>query len=528
MRTPRIKIFLPAALFLLFVPSFASAKPIAVELYPAGAKLTERTVTAVEQDGNRYVASFSIPIYADKDTLTIAPAADSNMTITSIQVELQTLQPTDKIIDLKNKLKDLLRQKADCESRIKANSAYISFWENAGKNLPEKTESVEKLAEAARKGIADANNDTFRINQAMEPLNNQIDEVKKQIDNLTGQAQKNWQVNAYLNKKGGNQIELTYSYYIGNCGWEPVYMLNAHPDQSDIEFAWYGDITQNTGLNWDNVDLTLATAQARPQPEPPQLSDWIIQPVQIYPIRRKEAVPLAAQAKANAPQDAAAEMEANAARQVEPERKEGYVFDTYDLGSQTIPAGETRRIDIRKKTWKTDFKYLIRPYEFPQAFVYAQPDFSDATNNEFVRLPQGMATFLIDSAVVSTRQFSLLDPETKLFFGADLQVSVKFDVLSKKSGEKWLFAGKKTYEWGWRVTVNNLKNHEISVLMEDAYPQLRDERIKLEENFSGITPEKNKNLLKWTFAVKPHTKTEIEYGFSITYPEDLNLTFGGR
>lgn len=525
MRTPRIKLLLPVTWLLLFLPSFTFAKPTAVELYPAGAKLTERATAAVEQDGNRYVARFSIPIYADKDTLTIAPAADSGMTITSIQVDSQTLQETDKISELKNKLKDLLRQKADCESRIKADTAYISFWENAGKNLPEKTESVEKLADAARKGIADAGNDIFKINQTMEPLAEQIDDVQKQIDKLTGQAQKRWQVNAYLNKKGADRIDLIYSYYINNCGWEPVYTLNAHPDKSGIEFIWYADITQNTGLSWENVDVTLATAQARPQPEPPQLSDWIIQPVQIYPVRKREAVPMAAQVKAFAPQDAGGEVDA--ARPIEPQQQEGFVFDTYDLGKQTIPAGETRRVDIQKKIWKADFKYLIRPYESPDAFVFAQPDFSGAAD-EFIRLPQGTATFLIDSAVVSTRLFSLLDPEAKLFFGSDPQVPVKLDVLSKKSGEKWLFAGKKTYEWGWRVTVKNLKNHEISVAMEDAYPQLRDDRIKLEENFSGVTPEKDKNLLKWAFAVKPHAKTEIEYGFSITYPEDLNLNFGGR
>jgi hypothetical protein len=139
-----------------------------------------------------------------------------------------------------------------------------------------------------------------------------------------------------------------------------------------------------------------------------------------------------------------------------------------------------------------------------------------------------MATFLIDSAVVSSRSFSLVDPEEKLYFGSDPQVNVKMDVLSKKSGEKGIFAGKKTYEWGWKITLNNLKNHEINILMEDAYPQLQDERIKLEESFSGVTPEKDKNLLKWAVEVKPRSKTDIQYGFSIIYPDDLNLNFGGR
>jgi uncharacterized protein (TIGR02231 family) len=525
MKTPRLTAVLLIPLFLVLLSTTSSAKPISAELYPTGAKLSERSTVPVEADGNRTIARFSIPAYADKDTLTVNAPSESGMLITSIQAEVKNLGESDKLKDLKNRLKDLLGQKADLEARIKADTAYISFWENIGNNLPEKTESVERLADSARKGIADAHNEIFKLDQSMEPLNKQIEDVQKQIDQLTGQTEKQWQVTAYLNKKTADTVDLTYSYYISHCGWQPVYTLNAHPGKSDIEFVWCADITQNTGLNWDNIEVTLATSQARPQPEPPYLNDWIIRPVQVYPQRKMAMAPMTEQLQAGAPAEKAADS-AEAAPS-EPLRSEGYAFDSYALGKQTIPPGETRRIDIRKKNMKADFKYLVRPYESQQAFLFAQLDISD-DKDEFVKLPQGVATFLIDSAVVSSRPFSWVVPDEKLYFGSDAQVGVKTDVLSKKSGEKGIFSGKKTYEWGWKITLNNLKNHGINVLMEDAYPQLQDERIKIEESFSGVTPEKDKNLLKWAFEVKPRAKTEIQYGFSIVYPDDLNLNFGGR
>jgi len=518
-----MKLFLFVSFLCLSLPANSFSKPVAVDLYPTGAKISEQAGLSVEAEGMRPVARFSIPAYADKETLTVNTTPDSGMLVTSIQTELLPFKETDKIKELKTRLTGLLFQKTDLDSKLKADMVYIGFWENLGEHLPEKTESVDKLAEAMRKGVADAHNEIFKLNQALEPLNKQIDEVQQEIDKLTGQAQKQIQVSAYLNKKTADRIDLIFSYYIGNCKWQPVYTLNAHPGKSEIEFVWYADITQNTGASWDNVDLTLATAQARPQPQPPELQDWLIQPVPNFQVRKSEAAAKAMPLSA-APQEKAFE---TAGAPPEPERKEGFVFDIYDLGKQSIAAGETRRLDIRKNTWKADFKYLIRPYESQQAFVSAQLDASDK-KNEFVKLPEGMATFLIDSAVVSSRMFSLVDEKEKLFFGADPQVGVKFDVLSKKSGEKGIFAGEKTYDWGWQVTINNLKSHEISVLMEDAYPQLRDDRIKLKEAFSGTTPEKDKNLLKWAFTVKPKTETAIEYGFFITYPDDLNLNFGGR
>jgi hypothetical protein len=143
-------------------------------------------------------------------------------------------------------------------------------------------------------------------------------------------------------------------------------------------------------------------------------------------------------------------------------------------------------------------------------------------------LPQGEATYLIDSAFVGARNFSMTDKTEKLFFGPDPQVDVKLDLTLKKSGEKGLLSAKKSWEWGWKVTVNNLKSHSVKVLMEDAYPQVRDERIKLTETFTGITPKKEDNLLKWSFDVAAKTKVSADYGFTIIYPDDMDVYPGGR
>ena len=99
---------------------------------------------------------------------------------------------------------------------------------------------------------------------------------------------------------------------------------------------------------------------------------------------------------------------------------------------------------------------------------------------------------------------------------------------AKKSGEKGLIIGKKTYDWGWKINVFNHKPHDISILMEDAYPQIRDERIKLVESFPDTQPTKKNNSLTWDFTIPPESEKAVEYGFSITYPDEMDLTFGGR
>jgi hypothetical protein len=209
----------------------------------------------------------------------------------------------------------------------------------------------------------------------------------------------------------------------------------------------------------------------------------------------------------------------------EPEQETGFNFDTYDLGKRSIKAGESPRFTIREMVLPSDFKYLIRPHQTPQAFLFAQVS---VNKDDFIKLPMGNATFLVDSAFVANRPFSMLDKEQKLFFGSDPQVDVKLTTLEKKSSETGFLIGKKQYQWGWKVSVNNLKAHKIDILMEDAYPQIRDKRIKLEETFNDTSPQKEDNTLKWEFPVLPNTEIAVEYGFSVTYPDEMEVTFGGR
>jgi len=513
-------------LFMLFMSASSYARPVAAIIYPNNAKITEHHAAEVRADGDRYAVQFFLSIYANKDTLSVNTKPGSDLRITSVDIEKQSLPEADTVKELKDKLKELNLQKSDYETRIKANTTYISFWQNQAVNQPEKIESIEsiqKLGDAIKNGITNAYTEIYRFNLSLEEVDKQIKEIQKQLGKLTGAAEKHWQVTVYLTGNSLKKIDLTCSYHIKNCGWRPTYTLNAHPDKSEIDLSWYAKITQNTGVDWNGVSLKIATSQEITRPDPPFLHDWVIQPKKVIApsgMRRKTMMAEESMMFADATQTMGA-----GGPPPEPERNMGDMFDTYDLGKHTISAGDTRRIKIREMDLKSDFKYLIRPHKIPQAFLFAQLNIKDEA---FIKLPQGDATFLIDSAFITNRLFSMIDKEQKLFFGSDPQVDVTLEVREKKSGETGFLIGKKRYRWGWKISVKNLKPHEIVVLVEDAYPQIRDERIKLEETFSGVSPQKEDNLVKWTFPVLPQIETAIEYGYIITYPNEMDLSFGGR
>jgi uncharacterized protein (TIGR02231 family) len=512
-----------AALAVLAAASGAAAKPAAVTLFPQGARVTEQIAADVMTEGDRIYARFFLPVHAAKDTLTVQIPPDAGMTLLGVNMDLQTIEAVDRIAELEKRLRERNQEKSRIDARIRALTTTVAYWEHLSKNLPETVDSVEKIGEAIGRGITDAASAILPLQQALEPIMEEIEALRRELDNLTGRAEKQWQATVFFNRKTVEKVNLTCAYYISNCRWQPVYTLNARPEKSDIAFSWYADISQETGVNWENVQITLATAQARPRPEPPQLRPWIIQPrEEVHPMRMKSDRALM---QAPAAADSAAVLEESSVGAPEPERQAGFLFDTYDLGLQTIPSGENRQVVVRSESWKADFQYLVRPYEDRLSFLFAQ---IVADEEPFIRLPEGKATFLIDGAMVTVRSLSLFDPETRLFFGSDPGLDVTFDVVEKKSDEKGLFGGKKAYRWHWRLTLTNRKPHDVIVVVEDALPQIRDGRIKLEEKIIGPAPVKEADRLTWDLNVPAGRETTLEYGFAVTYPSDMDLSFGGR
>jgi len=526
----RFKFFLLTffTLSILLLPANSHAKPVAAIIYPDDAKITEHLIANIQSDGDRHTASFFLPIHANKETLSINTTPGSDMRITSVNIEKQSQPVADQIEALKNQLKDLNRKKSEFETRIKADTAYITFWQTQAKNQPEKIEnieSVQKLGTAIKAGITAAYDEIYQHNQSLEDLAEKITDIQKQINDLTGASKKRWQVDVYLTGKPQPKINFTCSYHIRNCGWRPIYTLNALPAESKTELNWYAQITQNTGIDWKNIEIKIATAQVVTRPEPPFLRDWIIQPrmpIEYSKVRRKSV--MAEESLMSIAPQMNADMGAGTPPPP-PEQEAGFNFDTYNLGKRSISAGKSRRFTIREMVLTSDFKYLIRPHETPQAFLFAQINVKES---DFIRFPKGLATFMVDSAFIANRSFSMHDKEQKLFFGSDPQVDVKLTTLEKKSNETGFLIGKKQFQWGWKVTVNNFKTHKIAVLMEDAYPQIRDKRIKLKEIFNNTSPKKKDNLLKWEFPALPQKETVLEYGFSVTYPDEMDLSFGGR
>src|SRR5207245_8117965 len=62
------------------------------------------------------------------------------------------------------------------------------------------------------------------------------------------------------------------NYLVDQASWRPQYKLRAGKDEKDpVQLEYLGAVVQQTGEDWNNVDLVLSTAQPMLNAAPPEL-----------------------------------------------------------------------------------------------------------------------------------------------------------------------------------------------------------------------------------------------------------------
>lgn len=500
-----------AVLILLVLPSFVLAKPVEVLVFPNGAIVTEEARVEVKEG----VGVLSLPYAADPGSLKVQP--------TSGQVQVRGLKYDSELKEkgdfqaLKDQIEATKDQLQGVDDRIQSKKAALKLWETQTGGEFETAGEVEKLAALMLKATESLRVEIARLGKEKKKLQKKLRELERKLAMATGRSKRHWKVEVDLKGTKG-AVPLRFSYRVHSASWVPVYSLDARPEEKKIRWDWTANVGQSTARDWDNVRLLLATSEPFFTLEPPEMRPWIIREAGTVTLYRSkemaldEARPASMKMKSMA---GAAEPEAP-----EPVRQAGTLFDIYNLGKQTIKAGEAYRLDIRKGSWDAAFTYLTRPMQSPQAFLSAKLKL-----DELVPMPTGTASILVEGVFVGKRAFALLEKETDLPFGNDPKIAIKVTPARQKD-EVGLFGNKYSQFWGWELEVTNNKAVAVDLRIEDARPQIQDKRIQLVQSEVPKPTEKDENLVTWNLNLKPGAKETVRYNYKIEYPEDMEVDLG--
>lgn len=112
----------------------------------------------------------------------------------------------------------------------------------------------------------------FQKSDAQENL----EHLKRERQTLTNRSSRTRR-EAVVSLSGGEGSSFELRYLVDNAGWSPSYNLRTTDQRNQIQLEYLASVHQMSGEDWNNVRMTLSTANPSLVSEPPALSQLPIQ-----------------------------------------------------------------------------------------------------------------------------------------------------------------------------------------------------------------------------------------------------------
>lgn len=338
-------------------------------------------------------------------------------------------------------------------------------------------------------------------------------------------------------------LDLDLSYSVNGASWNAVYDARVDFEKSEVELVSYGVVRQNSGENWEGVDMVLSTAQVTSGGNMPEANSWFIRPyqppmpMQYMAARTRGFADKKMKADASGMVNATADLALSEEAPMKKEAENMYaqaeakgVSVAYKLSRKaTVKTdGSDYKLPITSQKLASNFEYSAYPRAAAMAYLK-----SLVTNAKDLQLLGGRVNVFFDGDFVGTSSFESIAPgqEFDLYMGADENVKVKRELLEKKSDDVFLGgipSPVKKMIYKYKLTVENYKTKASKVNLFDAIPISEDERIKVKVSGLSMEPKQRdwkdrKGIWRWELQLEPKGKQEIFYTCTAEFPRDMRV-----
>ncbi len=543
-------------------PLAAESKITAVTLYRGRASIT-RTATIQLEPGVFDVQITGLPESIQPQSLQARAQGPVKVLNVDFSQE-QTAAPTKQFADIDAKIEDLQRQiKEIGEQRdlLKVQEQFIdSLSAKAAADSSKDAGTAKFDLDAMRKQLAFIAEERGKLLTARRDLDKSQRELEKQLHAAqanraaiagTANVLRTATVSIAATEAGTANIELIY--LVNNATWEPTYNIRASIDAGTAQIEYDAMLTQRTGEDWDEVKLTLSTAQPALAANPPALQPWFIE------VHKPEIMGKAlheqgsggrgiAYADARALADKAPPAPATGAAEPELRRKlEELSADAEVAGggpsvsfelprAVTINSNTQKQQNTRIATIDTKAKFIHVAVPMLTDAVYIR---GDLANSSAYQLLPGRASVFVGQDYIGPTTLVAVAPagEFKLHFGIDQSVKATRQLVAKKTESTGLLGGGRRTSYDYRTVIDNGTGTPITLELWDRYPISRSEEIQVEivdlsnpiaTDAKYLAEEKPQGLLKWLLNIpataKGKTAQIVTYGVRINRAKDVEMT----
>lgn len=520
----------------------ASCRITAVTVYPDRA-LTSRSASLNLKPGNYLIAFDSLPVLVQDDSVRVEGKGSAGVTIVGLEVKRTFLEQSGekRVQELEEEIRALEQRSGVLETKkagLSSQGAFIqsirvAWGDRISKELAIGRPTAAELQEAASfvgAGIARIEEQFLDIETEKRSIKDKIDALRRQQNEATGSRQKESKtVEVMVDVAREGNLMLDLATVIPQAGWVPAYDVRLAADAKTAELTFRAMVRQQTGEDWNNVDLTLSTARPAAGGAPPELYPWNIAlfrqpPPMIQAYAPAAPAPVMAKMYEEEPamlEDALAEEAPAVIETAELDNEQSsvafHIPRPLDIPSDGSQHGSV--VAIEQLPVALEFVAIpkLSPHVFLKSEIVNQADYP--------LLPGKINTFAGNTYTGSSHLQKVAAGEKfDLFFGADDQVTVKREEL-KQHKEAGVF-GKKRISYHYRIELNNFRKEPVTVTLRDQLPLAGDEEIMITLAEPSIKPDEvgTDGRITWKTPLKAREKKELTFGIQIDYPKDREIS----
>jgi hypothetical protein len=440
-------------------------------------------------------------------------------------------------------------------------------------------EPLQKIIEFEENKHNEHNKEILKLDDEIHDLQKQLELLQRKRRELrAGKSRTEREAVLFVNNPKAGKVVIELNYLVNQAGWLPQYNLRANPEQAIVSVEYNAVIHQASGEDWNDVTLSLSTAQPTTAASAPALEPMKVKvsaPVvthggEMEKALREDEVQLGTPASQRyrdltgqfqqlqrsrsemARKGKAAQQELNVAavsnqmmeltadkeavRYIQTAAKEFArtegVSVTYALaGPITMPSrSDQQLVNIASFKAKADFLMLATP--LLTDYVYLQ---ADIVNDSNVIMLAGPVSMYRNDEFVGKGSTELVTIGEKFTtgFGVDSQIKILREFKDKKIETLW---GNRVESYDYRLAINNYKNTKVKLRLLERIPYTEDEKLEI-INFKTDTalstdPEylrtdRQKGILRWDLNLEPNTTgpkaTIVTYSYTMKYDNELQI-----
>lgn len=333
---------------------------------------------------------------------------------------------------------------------------------------------------------------------------------------------------------------LEFSYMVSSAGWSPSYDLRADDVDSPVKLTYKANVYQNTGIDWEDVDMTLSTINPNRSNVKPVLATWYLnyyQPiVQSIGYYNKDSKGKMAKERAMAPATLSMN-EINVSTDAdfqwddleEAEHMSNYTEMNNNMAMvefelkipQSIKSdGQTHLMAVTSEEIDASFQYHIVPKLDKDAFLMAK-----LSGWEDLNLLPAVANIYYDGTYVGQTRLnpSVMSDTLELALGRDRGIYLtRTKTIDEEKVKK--LTGQKEKTVTYQLALKNYKSTSVSIIVEDQTPVSTIEDIKVEVLEMGIADyNKKTGKLVWNINLDAKETLKYEFTYLLRYDKDKRL-----